>query len=168
MMSVYEIGETPEHLHSVLLPPCRADVLLHVLVLDVPYVWLLDYKNESLATDVRNAIRLPFTQAKQEVLCNPLLPRLDLCFHTSDFLLELPYLKQDGVDVIQAETPLPRSFRYGAVSPAAWLRVCMQLGIHLIFHLPHEGEHALVKAPVRESLVEVVRRVRPVLTGACR
>ena len=157
-MQSLEVKRTRDRLHQVLLPPCGLGVLRRILLPDVPFVWILNYHDETIREWCQDNVPLPVLDEQEGVQCQVRRLEMDLCLSTSAFLAQLSSFGRGGIDLAQAYRPLPSDLRIDVISAWERARIYRQNGIELTFYLPHDMEHALVKAPLKETLEEVIER----------
>ena len=162
MIVTGEIREFQPNIFDLMLNPCSAMVLPHVLGEEVPFVWL-----ESHCPNNRTEwwqAQVPLRRGGQYFPLKVRLLRFDVMFPTRQFLSLLPEFADAGMLLLQLERELPNTLRPEDLNDNERYKVLMQNGLYLEFDLPHAGEYARVVSPHRDVLERI--KDNPVIASA--
>ena len=167
-LRTHEISEVTPGVFSTLLVPCSVAVLSHLLMPEVPHVWVVEHAPDPRLLWGELPVPLapgmpPAPQRVRGLVYDQQLP-------TTAFLAEvLPALPGSaGVLLLQLDRPVPESLRYrDVIARPEWPAILQQNGWRLTFDLPHGGEYAAVTAPDGKTIERVL--MHPVIAaGAAR
>ncbi|MBA2227129.1 MAG: hypothetical protein WHU94_16325 [Thermogemmata sp.] len=150
------IKEVSDHFFGVLLPVCTASILTKILDPSVPWITLVGFRSPEACRWIERHLPPLFDPSRRVESVTVKYLEMDVSLPTAEFLHLLHLFLDQGVDLVQADRPLPPSLFLDALKPKSKARVYREVGIVLRFYLPHPHEHALVTSPSREILERVV------------
>ena len=147
-----EIRELEPNIFSLMLEPCTAMVLPHVLNEAIPFVWL-----ESHSPNLYGwwQAQVPLRQDGDYFPLQVRGLNFDLLLATKQFLSLLPEFAEAGMSLLQLERAMPNGLIPRSLKDSDRYRVLVQNGLYLEFELPHAREHARVVTPHRDVLERI-------------
>ena len=155
-----EIRELEPNIFSLMLEPCTALVLPHILNEEIPFVWI-----ESHCPNLYGwwQVQVPLRKGGEYF---PLKVRhlcFDLMLPTRQFLSLLPEFVGAGMLLLQLEREMPNGLLPESLKDNERYKVLAQNGLYLEFDLPHAREYASVVSPHREVLERI--KTNPVIAA---
>jgi hypothetical protein len=153
MITTGEIREFQPGVFSLMLEPCSALVLPHILSAEVPFVWLEEHTPDNRYEWWK--AQVPLRRGGQYFPLKVRLLRFDLMLPTEQFLTLLPEFADAGMLLLQLEREMPNGLIPRGLKDTERYKVLGQNGLHLEFDLPHAGEYASVISPHRAVLERI-------------
>jgi hypothetical protein len=140
---------TGDGLFSIMLRPCTAEILRHLLDPEVFFAWVVGhYPNRHLEWWT---CRLPLSQSGRPFPLEVRGLRCDLLMSTSQFLER--FSDFDGLVLHQMRRRVPNTLLFEGLEEHNRVRVLIQNGLFASFYLPHAMECASF-ATVERSAME--------------
>ena len=153
MITTGEIREFQPNIFNLMLNPCSAMVLPHILSEEVPFVWL-----ESHCPSDHHEwwqAQVPLRRGGQYFPLKVRSLRFDLLLPIKQFLSLLPEFTDAGMLLLQLQREMPNSLVPRSLNDNERYKVLVQNGLYLEFELPHAGEYASVVSPHQEVLERI-------------
>jgi hypothetical protein len=147
-------------LFSLMLRPCTAEILRHLLDPEVPFIWVVGhYPNRYLEWW---ECRLPLSRSSEPLLLDVRGLRFDLLLPASDFFERLSEF--DSLVLHQMRHRVPNTLSLDGLENHNRVRVLIENGLFASFYLPHAmecGSFATVERSTMEKVLEseAVRRL---------
>lgn len=151
---------TSDGLYSIMLLPCTAEILTHLLDPDVPFVWIVGHQPDRIAEwwscDVPLSKHGKSYPLDVRQLC------YDVLMPTTEFLTRLSEF--DGLTLYQMRKAVPNTLIAERLEERNRVPVLVQNGLVASFYLPHAEECASFATVERGRIEmalknEVVRRL---------
>jgi hypothetical protein len=150
------VGELPHQtgdgLFSIMLRPCTAEVLGHLLDPKVPFVWVVGhYPNKHLEWW---RCHLPLSRSGAASAFEVRGLNIDVLLPTSEFLTRLSDF--DGLVMQQMRRKVPNTLTIEGLDERNRTRILIQNGLAASFYLPHAMECASFKTVERSAIEKVL------------
>src|SRR5262249_48617483 len=129
---------TGDGLYSIMLRPCTAEILRHLLDPDVPFAWVVGHYPKRRLEWWR--CRLPLSPSSEPLPLQVRGLRCDLLMPTREFLERLSEF--DGLVLHQMRREVPNTLLLDGLDDHNRVRVLVENGLFASFYLPHEMECA--------------------------
>ncbi|MBX7170595.1 MAG: hypothetical protein K1X72_06525 [Pyrinomonadaceae bacterium] len=153
MMVTGEIREFEPGMFSLMLEPCSAFVLPHILDEQIPFVFLMNHRPNRYLQWYETNVQLRKDGESFSVEARTMT--LDLQMPTKRFLELLSEFADSGLRLMQFERKLPDTLEPQYLKDGSKYKILRQNGLYLDFYLPHAREYASVITPHREVLERI-------------
>ena len=159
-----KLGELPRRtndgLFSIMLRPCTAEVLRHLLDPDVPFVWIVGHQPDRIAEWW--SCYLPLSKDGKSYPLEVRQLCYDVLMSTTEFLTRLTEF--DGLTLYQMRNKVPNTLIVERLEERNRVPVLVQNGLAAAFYLPHAHECAQFATVERRTIerclrIDVVRRL---------
>lgn len=137
---------------SIMLRPCTADVLRHLLDPELPYVWIVGHYPNPVLEWWTCPILLGESREISDLEIRSL--RYELLLPTSEFLARVAEF--DGLSLYQMRRRVPNTLTIEGLSERSRTRVLIQNGLAASFYLPHAMECASFTTVERDAMERVL------------
>ena len=144
--------QTDDGLFSMMLRPCTAEILLHLLDPLVPFVWVIGHSPSRHLEWWSCHLPLSKSGVVSDLEVRGL--RFDLLLPTSEFLTRLSDF--DGLALYQMRRKVPNTLTAEGLDERSRVRVLIQNGLAASFYLPHAMECASFATVERAAIEKVL------------
>ena len=151
--------ETADGLFSIMLRPCTAGVLRHLLDPEVPFVWVVGHDPHKYVEWWNCHLPLHKSGVASALEVRGL--RFDILMPTSEFLTRLSDF--DGLVLYQMRRKVPNTLTIEGLDERNRTRILVQNGLVASFYLPHAMECASFTTVERGAIEKVLANeaIRP-------
>jgi hypothetical protein len=150
---VYDLPRrTNDGRFTLMLQPCTAEVLRHLLDPEVPYVWIVGHSPHKYLEWWKCQLPLSASSVASSLEVRGLC--FDLLLLTSEFLTRLSEF--DGLVLHQMSRKVPNTLTLEGLDDRNRTRVLVQNGLAASFYLPHAMECASFTTVERGAIEKVL------------